>query len=452
MIQSFIKLKKHSIVLLFTLLLWNCSPGSSPVNSHKQQITDLPTITFIQSLNSVGVYDFNEIVIKVNNPFRKVRITGNFGLTGQHERLSVDGFCDSIDGNLFRIRFMPTEKGEYSYSVAYWQDNLQKYFTGKFNAINTNHRGLVAVDSNYPWHFIWKGTGEHYYLNGATAFLLMGWEDEKVIRDSLSCLHKLDVNRVRVLLNGRTDHFWTEPIKPNANFHAYLNPWVAKHPGDLTNPGFDLTRFNVTYWQKFERMLKYARDNDLIISVILDWNDSTTHPDAYKRKRVEWFLKSFFVVGNGEPSYLDKIPIFNKFIHKLQKIIYGWDDFSFRPATGSHDEQEYLRYASARLGAYSNITWDLGDDLDSFRDIIWTHDTGTVLYELDPYHHIITSHPRDKSCPQDRAANWFGMTSFQQWERPIHDWMLKQRKLQEGSGRIIPQVNEEYGYEDHYPA
>jgi hypothetical protein len=29
--------------------------------------------------------------------------------------------------------------------------------------------------------------------------------------------------------------------------------------------------------------------------------------------------------------------------------------------------------------------------------------------------------------------------------------MLESRELQKRSGRIIPQTNEEYGYEDHYP-
>ena len=43
------------------------------------------------------------------------------------------------------------------------------------------------------------------------------------------------------------------------------------------------------------------------------------------------------------------------------------------------------------------------------------------------------------------------MISFQQWPRPLHDWMLDQRKRQAKTGRIIPQVDEEYGYEDHYP-
>ena len=52
---------------------------------------------------------------------------------------------------------------------------------------------------------------------------------------------------------------------------------------------------------------------------------------------------------------------------------------------------------------------------------------------------------------QDRTAEWFGFTSFQEWSRPQHAWMLRQREAQKKTGRIIPQVNEEYGYEDHYP-
>jgi hypothetical protein len=255
---------------------------------------------------------------------------------------------------------------------------------------------MIDVDSEYPWHFIWKGTGEHYFLNGTTAFLLMGWDDEKIIRESLSRFHSLSINRVRVLLDGRTDHFWTEPIKPGRGFHAHLNPWVAKRPDDIAQPGFDYTQFNVEYWKKFERMLKFAREKNIIVSIILGWNDTRIHPMA-----------------------------------------------------GSEDERRYIRNAVARLAAYSNVTWDLGDDLDDFRNDAWTHDTGTFLYGLDPYHHLATSHPVNNR--QDRSSSWFGMTSFQQWRRPLHAWMLEQRKGQIATGRIIPQVNEEYGYEDHYP-
>ena len=144
-------------------------------------------------------------------------------------------------------------------------------------------------------------------------------------------------------------------------------------------------------------MLKYAREKDMIISVILGWNDTPIHP-----------------------------------------------------AAGSDDERRFFRYAVARLGAYSNVTWDLGDDLDGFRDDAWTHAMGTFLNQLDPYHHLATSHPINNRH-QDRVSPWFGMTSFQRWERPLHGWMLDQRRQQARTGRIIPQVNEEYGYEDHYP-
>lgn len=401
--QSCGRLPNILIILLLTSLQWSCSEPRSG-GKDTAQPTALPNMSFSQSSESIEVYDFIEITINVDkpvaqNPFRDVGVTGSFGKSGHVEEYAVEGFSDSADGSIFRIRFMPTEPGDYVYSVTYWQDNLQKVHEGQFKAVNAERRGIVQVDPIYPWHFIWKGTGEHYFLNGTTAFLLMGWDDEKIIRDSLNRLHAFDVNRVRVLLEGRSDHFWTEPIKPGKGFRAYLNPWIAKRPDDVQNPGFDFTRFNVPYWQKFERMLKYAREKDIIVSV----------------------------------------------------IIFGWNDTPVHPVASSEDERRYLRYVVARLGAYSNVTWDLGDDLDSFRDVVWTHDTGTLLYEMDAYHHLATSHPTDKNGPQDRGAPWFGMTSFQQWERPLHAWMLEQRKQQTIAGRIIPQVNEEYGYEDHYP-
>jgi hypothetical protein len=45
-----------------------------------------------------------------------------------------------------------------------------------------------------------------------------------------------------------------------------------------------------------------------------------------------------------------------------------------------------------------------------------------------------------------------GRPGFQQWDRPLHEWLLQQRQAQARTGRIIPQVDEEYGYEDHYPS
>jgi hypothetical protein len=144
-------------------------------------------------------------------------------------------------------------------------------------------------------------------------------------------------------------------------------------------------------------MLRFARDRDLIISVIQDIST-----------------------------------------HKAQ------------PAAGREDERRYLRYAVARLSPFSNITWDLGDDMDSFRSEAWARETGTLMQKWDPYRHLATSHPV-KRQNQDRGSEWFGFTSIQEWGRTQHALMLEERQIQLKTGRIIPQTNEEYGYEDHYP-
>jgi hypothetical protein len=72
-----------------------------------------------------------------------------------------------------------------------------------------------------------------------------------------------------------------EPIIPtNKEFHPYLNPLVALHPNDCTQPAFDYTRFNVAYWQGFERLLVHTQQQDMGISVVFDRNDSPVHPDC----------------------------------------------------------------------------------------------------------------------------------------------------------------------------
>jgi hypothetical protein len=364
---------------------------------------DAPAVTFAQSTDKVDAYDFVEVTITVpkataKNPFTDVAVTGQFSQVEGGKPMAVEGFCDSADGGTYRIRFMPSRPGKHTYKVTFRQGDAERTHAGTFEATDGKRRGLLRVDKNHPWHFVWEGTGEHYFFSGNTAFLLMGWQDEKVIRDVLDRQHRLKVNRLRVLLaGGRSSSFWGEPIIPNDQFHAYLNPWIAERASDPTHPGFNYSRFNVEYWQKFERMLRHARDRGLIISVVLDWNDSRVHPVA-----------------------------------------------------ASDDERRYFRYAANRLGAFSNITWDLGDDISSYRDLAWSHKMGTYLYESDTYHHLATDHPVDNRH-QDRTAEWFAFTSFQEWSRPQHEWMLNQRRAQEKTGRIIPQVNEEYGYEDHYP-
>jgi len=357
-------------------------------------------IAFSQSSPSVEAWDYVEVAIHVDkpdvrNPFTDAAVTGSFSKTGA-ARLNVEGFCDSPDGSIYRIRFMPQAPGDYAYTVTYHEAGTDKTYQGAFHATDGHRRGMLADDPQYPWHFVWQGTGEHYFFNGNTAFWLMGWRDERVIRASLERMHRLKINRVRVLLAGRSWTMYGEPVMNGQSFNFYLSPWPAEKADDLNHPGFDYTRFNLEHWQRYERMVRFARDRDLIVSVILDIADGTVH-----------------------------LP------------------------PGSEDEHRYIRYAAARLGAFSNIAWDLGDDCDTFRTDEATHEIGMQLVGgWDPYKHLATSHPVHIQH-QDRASAWFGFTSYQDWGRTQHELMLASRELQKKTGRIIPQTNEEYGYEDH---
>ena len=62
------------------------------------------------------------------------------------------------------------------------RDGFEKTAQGTFRAVEAHKRGILRVDPGYPWHFIWEGTGEHYFFNGTTAYWLVGWRDERIIR------------------------------------------------------------------------------------------------------------------------------------------------------------------------------------------------------------------------------------------------------------------------------
>jgi hypothetical protein len=363
-------------------------------------------VSFAQSSPTVEAYDFVEVAANVawpraRNPFTDGSLTGWFepaggGAVGS-QRWQVEGFCDSEDGSVFRIRFMPPAAGDYKYFVEYRQPGGSRTTSGAFHASVGHRRGPIRVDPHYPWHFIWEGTGEHYFFNGTTAYWLMGWKDDSVIQSSIERLSRLKIDRLRVTIAGRTNLYYGEPVMTGDNWTLFLTPWPAAKADDIFHPGFDYSRFHVSYWQKFDRALRYARDRDMIVSLVLDMNDGRVHPSA-----------------------------------------------------AGADEHRFIRYAIARFGAFSNITWDLGDDLDGYRSRWWTHATGNLIKLWDLHRHLATSHPLNP-IHQDRASDWFDFTSFQEWSRAQHSFMLGQREQQLKLGRIIPQTNEEYGYEDHYP-
>jgi len=367
-----------------------------------------PSLTFIPPADKVRCYDFAEVAIDVagataGNPFTGVTVQGMFGRAGE-QPLCVDGFCDAADGSVFRIRFMPALPGAYDYTVTYREGDFERTHQGQFHASAEGRRGVVRVDPDYPAHFRWEGTKERYFWNGTTAYWLAGWEDAE-IRGILDRLDRLKVTRVRAALSGRVKdgRAWFENVYPTERFSFLLNPWVARKPDSVEDPGFEVTRFNVAYWQKWERLLRHARDKDMVVSVI-------------------------FYVDGGRP---------------------GVDPFG-KAAGGGEDEQRYYRYAVARLAPFSNVMWDVANEYRLFRDDAWAEAMGNLIKACDPYDHLTSTHGHGDF--RFGRSPWADFAMYQSWdEHGGYEFMVRNRELQAQTGRLIPQVNEEYGYEDHYP-
>jgi hypothetical protein len=368
------------------------------------------SVRFQQSDTTIDRFDFVEVTLSLTNPpagnpFLETEVTGEFAREGDTP-LRVDGFCDSDDGSVFRIRFMPRQAGKHHYSVTYRRARDEQRQTGTFTARAGRRKGMVRVDKDHPTHFMWEGTGDHFFYNGTTTYWLLGFTDERVIRESIDRLARLKVTRIRTALSGRTTSGmrWKEPmIVSDDAFQFRLEPWPAARPRDIQNPGYDVSRFNVEHFRKTERMLAHANKRDLQVSLIfaLDVAD----------KGVDPFGKSNM---------------------------------------GKTDEQRYYRYCVARFAAFANVWWDVVNEWNLCRDEPWVAKMGALVKESDPYDHITSVHGTSHFPFGNQP--WVDYVMFQSWdEHGAYDFMLKARQAQAAAGRPKPIVNEEYGYEDHYP-
>jgi hypothetical protein len=372
-------------------------------------VAQKPSLTLSQP-KGVELYDYQEFTIKVPrfqkdaNPFVDARVTGTFG-SGSAMWQNVEGYCDAADGSTFRLRFMPTVAGEQRYTISYVCQNQREVFTGTFQSTKGTRKGPVRVDAANPWHLQYEGTGEHFFWNGTTTYWMLGWRDEAVIMQSIDRLASKGVNRIRVAMDGRAHggSRWNEHnVVECPEFTFKLNPWEAARPDDLDNPGFDVTRFNLAHWQKLDRLVARARERGILVSLI------------------------FYVDG----------------------LDHGCDPFK-KERMGGPDEQRYYRFAAARYAAFENIMWDVANEYHLFRNEAWVNQMGAFLKEIDPWKHLISVHGH-ADFPF-RKSPWVDVVLYQSWDEcGGYDFMMDCRARQAATGRPLPQINEEYGYEGHY--
>ncbi|MEZ4775588.1 MAG: DUF5060 domain-containing protein [Bacteroidia bacterium] len=367
-------------------------------------------VSFGWNTDTLGVFDFAEALIQIKrpdsriNPFTDIQITGLFWQENQ-DTIRVEGFCDSQSGDLFRLRFMPSQTGTYHYVIRFTAPRYSRTFSGDLTAMPSSRKGPIRLDSQYPEHFVYEKSGDHYFWNSTTTYWLLGWKDEKIITDAIDRLASYDINRIRVAINGRahSGERWSEPtVVESENFTFKLNPWLAARPDDLDDPGFDVSRMNISHWQKLDRAIAHAREKGIVVSII------------------------FYVDG----------------------LDHGCDPFK-KENMGDKYEQLYYAYAAARYSAYENIMWDIANEYHLFRTPEWAEKMGSYLKNKDPYHHLISVH--GKADFPFRLSSWVDVIMYQSWDEcGGYPFIMDAKAIQAATGRILPTVNEEYGYEDHY--
>ena len=375
------------------------------------------------SAKSVEVYDYAELTVRVPAPKGQAFVTpfgGTFTPKTGGPSMPVQGFVDDEPNDIgltYRLRVMPTVPGEYVLTAGFPERSERSTFTATLTATPSTRKGVLRVDPEHPYHFQWAGTGEHFFLNGTTAYWLLGNSDDADIRAAIDRFATHKITRIRVALNGRTTggERWFEPkVTDSDKFRFNLQPWpTPTHAG--ANPSeLDTARYNVPFWRKCERMLRYARDRDIAVSIIFHLDGADPGVDPF---------------NGGKKTLPDG-----------------------KPYLGSDAERAYYRYGAARLGAFANVMWDVTNEWHLFRDPGWVKAMATVLRDADPYRHPISVHANDKFV--FRAEPWADFCSYQVWDggdRGAGLHMRRMRAEQAATGRGKPQVNEEYGYEDHYP-
>ncbi len=286
------------------------------------------------------VWDIAEFEFKGysdKNPFVDYEIKGEF--SSESETKTVHGFYDG-DG-IYRIRFMPCSEGEYSYRIYGTFSDTEH--TGKLSVKGVSGHGMVIADGvtlkysdNTPYHSI-----------GTTCYA-WGCQSEELQMQTIETLKNSSFNKIRFCIFPKHyDYNYRDPIMfpfigtpvDNSNIGKYN---FGEYKPDNSENCWDFSKFNTDYFKMLDCNVNALMELGIEADIIL------FHP--YDR----------------------------------------WG-FSKMPPEAN---DLYLKYVTARYGAYRNVWWSLANEYDlcgykTAED--WEH-YAEVVTANDPYNHLISIH------------------------------------------------------------
>ena len=184
-----------------------------------------------------------------DNPYTNVKITAHFSGPKGEEK-TVQGFWDG--GNTYGVRFAPTRKGIWHYTIYSSPEDDGLSRTGSFDVgeAKPDTHGFLRRDCVYPRSFIFDD-GKRFFMVGQTYYELVRYaavsDDWK---RSINNCDRYGFNKIRILL-----WIWNSENSPFPKIYPFL--------------GGDLDRVNIEYFRKFDQVVEYLNSKNIVADVIL---------------------------------------------------------------------------------------------------------------------------------------------------------------------------------------
>jgi hypothetical protein len=317
------------------------------------------------------------------NPFR---VPFSAEVTGPNNaKLTIPGF---YDGNgTWKIRVSPTAEGKWqlvTHSPVPALDGQRVEFVCVPNGAQGH--GGVRVDARHPRHFVCED-GTRFFPLGYECDWLWALDATNAELPTVNrFLDKLATNGFNyVLLNAYAhDTSWA---KGKTSDDDYGPPPLYAWAG--TNEQPDHSRFNLAYWQHYDRVIAALNDRGMVAHVM--------------------------------------IKVYNKMVN--------W------PAKGSAEDDQYFRWLIARYCAFPNVHWDFSKESNNEKDLDYKLGRIKFIRDNDPYRRGITTHT-DLQTYDSGAYNGVLDYRSDQVHSKWHDSLLKHRQQ-----HAWPVLNVEFGYE-----
>jgi len=319
------------------------------------------------------------------NPFA-VKFTAS--ITGPDNiQMTLPGYYDG--NNIWKIRFSPTKEGKWTIITHSDQPDLDKQQTQLVCIKNQNgsiHGGL-QIDPVNRHHFI-NEDGTRWFPVGYEANWLWSLDGNDnslpTINPFLDKLSKSGFNFI--LINAYAyDTKWclgktsSDDYGPNDLF-----PWGGNYQN------CDYSRFNVAYWQHFDKVIEAM----------------------YQR---------------GIQAHL-YLKVYNKMVN--------W------PQNNSPEDDLYYRWIIARYAAYPNVIWDLAKEANNEKSVPYKVERLKFIRSMDPYKRLLTIHTDIKTYDDGSYNGIADFRSHQEQSDHLHATTLKQLAMNNW-----PVFNVESGYE-----